>query len=647
MERISEILAGFLLNATWQIALIALVAWACSRLLRNAAARYRHALWAASIVLALALPLWGQIDFSAARARQQNAALGTETSPALTFSNAATNTTPDRVAASTSQSGPPALGQLLSRRKQPLAAAPTFAFALALAYALFLLFRLGALWRSWMRTRELRRSARERAIPGMMDAVAVRCRSAFGLRGVPLTYSSKTTTPVTVGALDPLIILPESFFAPLPEETLTSVLGHEMAHIRRRDYALNLACEFLWLPVSFHPLANFIRRRVKGTRELACDEMVTERLLEPKAYARALMSVAGALVSPAQRAFTLGIFDADILEERIMKLTKKTGRPSKRAARVLALTAFTLLSLSCLTISTFSFELRTEKGFDVAGVHMAAVEDVMNETGDAVAVGGETFATGRSNEPSSRALGGEQISDAAAAQARAQEACEAEKRGTVETIPLLVEMLGDDRPTRLLRCWQGSRWSPALETFKQASPGEQAAIALASMGTPSVEPLTNALNNSNQSVRRNAAWAIGELTNMRETERAGAVPSLISLLNDGDEWVRMAAARALGEIRDERAVEKLVSVLNDGSWKVRELCAWSLGEMKEERAVQALCRLLLEDAQVEVRERAAWALGEIRDPQAAPFLKQALGDAETRVREKSRWALSEIEDSDG
>jgi vesicle coat complex subunit len=63
-------------------------------------------------------------------------------------------------------------------------------------------------------------------------------------------------------------------------------------------------------------------------------------------------------------------------------------------------------------------------------------------------------------------------------------------------------------------------------------------------------PLSNQLDSETHVVRRNAAWAIGELTNMLPGERAGAVPQLITLLADSDEWVRMAAARALGELRD-------------------------------------------------------------------------------------------------
>src|SRR6185503_6539213 len=115
----------------------------------------------------------------------------------------------------------------------------------------------------------------------------------------------------------------------------------------------------------------------------------------------------------------------------------------------------------------------------------------------------------------------------------------------------------------LVRCWDTSRWSPALQTFKHPSPGEQAALALATFGRPAFLPLANQLDSASATVRRNAAWAIGELTNMAPGTRASAVPQLIILLGDSDEWVRRAAARALGELRDERALPKLVSTLSD------------------------------------------------------------------------------------
>jgi HEAT repeat protein len=222
-------------------------------------------------------------------------------------------------------------------------------------------------------------------------------------------------------------------------------------------------------------------------------------------------------------------------------------------------------------------------------------------------------------------------------------ACNAAKRGDVEAIPTLIAMLGDDSKTELIRCWDTSRWSPALETFKHSSPGEQAALALASFGRQALAPLSNQLDSSNATVRRNAAWAIGELTNMPPGSRATAVPQLITLLGDSDEWVRMAAARALGEVRDSRALPKLVATLADDDWHVRELAVWALSEMKDDRAVTALCNVLLSDARVEVRSGAAEALGEIRSADALPALRQALNDRESGVSAKAAWAISEIE----
>lgn len=647
MQRISEFAFGFLLNAAWQIAIIALVAWACSRLLQRSAARYRHALWVAALMLSLALPVWGLLDFTGEAPRQiTEQRTGVEQTSGNLNSALASPLDSKTVAP---QDSSPALGQLLQRRKQSIVAAPSLPFILALCYALFIFYRLGALWRSWRRTKRLRWSIYEQEIPARMRAIAARCSAALRVRSVPLMCSAETVAPVTIGTRAPLIILPESFYAELPDETLVSVLGHEMAHISRRDYALNLVYELLLLPISFHPLARFIKRQIDRTRELACDEMVTERLLEPKVYAHALVRVADTLVSSNGQAFTLGIFDADILEERIMKLTQNKRRLGTRAARLLALTTFTLLLLSSLAISTLSFELRTDKGITGAHMNKVAIQEAPNDTGNGVLPQSQieqAMQEGRSVATTTRAEGGQALTSNNAQQ-RAQEACEAGRRRELEAIPKLISMLGDDAPIQPLKCWDNGRWSPALETFKQPSPGEEAAIALASMGTPALEPLTNALNDSNGSVRRNAAWAIGELTNMRRDERANAVPSLISLLNDSDEWVRMASVRALGEIRDERAVEKLISALSDAAWKVRELGAWALGEMKEERAVQTLCRMLLEDSQVEARETAAWALGEIKSSQAVASLNQALNDPETRVRDKAKWALSEIEDSDG
>ena len=314
-----------------------------------------------------------------------------------------------------------------------------------------------------------------------------------------------------------------------------------------------------------------------------------------------------------------------------MRLTRNRKTLAAGTARAIAFVAMFALCLATASLSLFSFELKTQ-AHAVLSESLARIENsapaASNVEPPIESAGARQSRAERSlNEPS--------------AQARAEAACDAGRRGDVEKIPTLVAMLGDDVKTQLLRCWDNGRWSPALETFKHPSPGEQAAIALASMGQPAFLPLANELDSSNPTVRRNAAWAIGELTHMTPGERDGAVPQLVTLLSDSDEWVRMAAARALGELRNHSAVPKLVATLSDSDWQVRELAAWALSELKDDRAVAALCNVLLADNRVEVRRGAAEALGEIRSAEALPSLKQALNDPE--VSAKAQWAISEIE----
>lgn len=613
MLRTSEFILNFVLNSCWQIAAIFALAALASLLLKNAPARYRHALWIFALVVSLFVPLLTATRYMPEWLSTEPSALapGRTNNP-----GAEVDSTPDHIGS--------------RRRTTTITTTPRSILFLAFAYTLFIFGRLIRLTRFWQRKERLRKSATRTGLAPALEAAGEHCRNLLGIKNVTLTRSPEARVPYTLGARRPLIVLPDAYCATVDEAKLLSVVGHEMAHVARRDFLTNLICELIALPISFHPLTWLLKRNIDRTRELACDELVTRRVLAPKVYARSLLWAAGVSRQYSSQAFMLSIFDGKIMEERIVRLMRSHRRIGARLARVMLLAAISILCLSALSLSLFAVELQTQ-------VRAAVTQSILTASLPSAAQDrvGPHAAPAQSRNESQPSRAPQDDS--------ALSACNAGRRGDIAAIPSLIAMLGDDSKTQPIRCWDTGRWSPALETFKHPSPGEQAALALASFGRTAFAPLSNQLNSSSATVRRNAAWAIGELTNMLPGERASAAPQLITLLGDSDEWVRMAAARALGELRDERALTKLVATLADDDWRVRELAVWALSEMKDSRAVNALCSVLLSDARVEVRRGAAEALGEIRSSDALPALRQALNDRETGVSAKAAWAISEIE----
>lgn len=288
MTSVSEFVLNYVVNATWQIAVITLVAALGSVLLKHGPSRYRHVLWLAALALCVAVPLLNVAPIgSVVEAPSTNAPLATAPTavpanqsradvPSLTPQNALgrVNAEPDSPF-------------LTKRRTHVVSTTSQTTLWLTLAYALFITWRLIRLIRFWRRKEKLRSSASLAGLTPAAERAAQRCRSIFKIKNVAVAQSS-SRTPYTIGAHRPLIVLPEAFCT-ADEDCLLSVLGHEMAHVARRDYLVNLMCELALLPISFHPLSFLVKRQIDCARELACDELVSKRLLPPKLYARSLI----------------------------------------------------------------------------------------------------------------------------------------------------------------------------------------------------------------------------------------------------------------------------------------------------------------------------------------------------------------------
>ena len=108
---------------------------------------------------------------------------------------------------------------------------------------------------------------------------------------VKLLVSARVAVPALIGWLRPVILLPPSVLAELPPEHLELILAHELAHLRRCDYLLNLLQTAIETLLFYHPAVWWVSYQIRMERESCCDEQVTatgNRL----SYARALTALA-------------------------------------------------------------------------------------------------------------------------------------------------------------------------------------------------------------------------------------------------------------------------------------------------------------------------------------------------------------------
>ncbi len=162
------------------------------------------------------------------------------------------------------------------------------------------------------------------------ETVWARCREMFALGEVRTLLSQGIVGPVTIGFHEPVLLVPVGFVERCSAHDLLATLGHECAHIRRRDFQKNLMYEAASLLIAFHPVTWMLKRQIAQTREMVCDGRAVERLIDVQHYVQALLRLAAAISGGAMGASSpaIGIFDGNILERRILMMKAKRQRVS-------------------------------------------------------------------------------------------------------------------------------------------------------------------------------------------------------------------------------------------------------------------------------------------------------------------------------
>ncbi len=90
---------------------------------------------------------------------------------------------------------------------------------------------------------------------------------------VRLLWSASATVPMVIGWARPVVLVPAALLTGLSESQLEAVLAHELAHIRRHDYLVNLLQNVLETLLFYHPAVWWTSEQVRSEREHCCDDL--------------------------------------------------------------------------------------------------------------------------------------------------------------------------------------------------------------------------------------------------------------------------------------------------------------------------------------------------------------------------------------
>jgi beta-lactamase regulating signal transducer with metallopeptidase domain len=314
-------------NAIWAVAVLGAAEFAVSRLLRRLGPAAQHVTWITSLALCVvipAVPMLGPLLIPGA----SHAVIEHHSSLALLSAPVDA-----------------------ARRSHALFLSPALVIVLSSMYLCTVLYFAVRLCWQLHCTRSIVRDAQPAHLSHEKEAIWTRTANAFAINNALLLNSEAVCGPVAVQLKAPLLLVPKRFLDECTVHDFGAALAHEFAHLARRDFQKNLFYEVVSLLIAFHPVTWIIKSQIARTREMICDVLATQKLMDARQYTYSLVRLV-ALIScapPAPSSTAIGMFDAGpkVLEERIMMIrTKKERLPRNSRYSLLLLGALSLCAVA-------------------------------------------------------------------------------------------------------------------------------------------------------------------------------------------------------------------------------------------------------------------------------------------------------------
>jgi len=356
-----------LLHSVWEVAAVAVVAAVALRLLRRGSPQSRYLVGCGALALSGALPAataWLAVrgegaPASLVRATEATSVTVPQADPAGDR-DPATGEDPRETMGRPTPADAPIPG--IAERVAPLLPAMVAAWA---AGVLVLSLRLMG---GWFLVQRLARTG-SRPAGGESGEVFDRlCRRMAVSRPVRLLESTAVRVPMVVGWLRPVVLMPVSALTGLTADQIVAILAHELAHVRRHDYLVNLVQSVAETLLFYHPAVWWLGRRIREEREHCCDDRAVAVCGDRLAYARALAAMEELRSRPWALAPSAGGKPLLARIRRLLGVAPAADRPAGGLAGVVALAAVAALGLA-LVVAPGAVPARAavEAGPTVAG----------------------------------------------------------------------------------------------------------------------------------------------------------------------------------------------------------------------------------------------------------------------------------------
>lgn len=159
------------------------------------------------------------------------------------------------------------------------------------AYLIVLFFLVVKLVNAYLFSRKMRTIGLQEATPYWIKYIN-QYASHIGIkRKVKIFFSEYINVPATLAYFKPVILIPIAAFNQLTPSQMESILLHELAHIRRNDYFINIVVSVIETVLFFNPFVHLLGKSIRKEREHCCDDLALQYNCDAHGYASALLSL--------------------------------------------------------------------------------------------------------------------------------------------------------------------------------------------------------------------------------------------------------------------------------------------------------------------------------------------------------------------